>query len=61
MLPKSEAGCLRSRSECTRKLYIKLCVVVHKVCGWQNMQMFFLTKHMNTLAKDFLKSSVLLQ
>lgn len=34
MLPKSEAGCLRSRSKCTRKLYIKLCVVVRKVCGW---------------------------
>lgn len=31
MLPKSKAGCLRSPSKCTRKLYIKLCVVVCKV------------------------------
>lgn len=38
--------------------YTSLCI---RFCGWHKPQMFFLTKQMNTLAKDFLKSNVLLQ
>lgn len=41
--------------------YTSRYVLCIRFCGWHSTQMFFLTKQMNTLAKDFLKSSVLLQ